>query len=169
MPIRAIVFDLGNTLIEQIIDSEKPLNQLTLKLLPGVKPTLQVLSQRYQIALLTNTTQSTSKAVSSALRKLSIVGYFDFVLTSIDVGLKKPDPRLFHLIIRQLGVAPKNTIMVGNDRAEDIRPAAKLGMLTAYFTEKHDPNYLEPDFQFSSFVDLPHLIDELEARHDGIS
>jgi len=164
MKIEALIFDLGNTLIEQVVDSEQTLDKLRLRLLPHVKPTLHLLRQTYRMGLLTNTTQSTVAHVSIGLEKLSIASCFDAVITSFEHGSEKPHPSIFISLLNRLNVSPRNAVMIGDDRLKDIDSASLLGLHTAYFTKELDPLYDVPDFQFSSFLDLPGQLRELENR-----
>jgi putative hydrolase of the HAD superfamily len=163
MRIEALIFDLGNTLIEQVIDSEQTLDKLNLRLLPDVKPTLYLLHRRYRMGLLTNTTQSAAVHVKKMLDKLSINECFDAVVTSFEHGSEKPHPSMFNSLIRQLQVLPQNAVMIGDDRLKDIEPAKRLGFHTGYFTKSLDPTYNVPDFQFTSFLELPSKLGNLES------
>ncbi len=166
MVIKAIIFDLGNTLIEQKVDSDKTLDQMELKLFPAVKQVLKALSQRYRLALLTNTKQSTRKHVWLALSKLSIADYFEAIVTSFDLGAEKPDAKMFLTILSQLRVKPYQSLMVGNDFLQDIQGARKIGMRTAYFVRDDKQQDSKADLDFRSLGDLPELIRCLEAN-DG--
>jgi putative hydrolase of the HAD superfamily len=166
MKIKAIIFDLGNTLIQQKVDSEKTLAEMELKLLPGVKQVLEDLSKNYPLALLTNTTQSTQNNVKMALVKLSIDKYFKTIVTSFDVGIEKPALKMFDTVLNRLQVKPWDTLMVGNDIRQDMYGARQAGMFTAYYIRgdlKQDDN---ADLNFRSFEDLPKLISSLERRNE---
>jgi len=169
MRIEALVFDLGNTLIEQVIDSEQSLDKLDVKLLPGVKPVLRKLHEDYRIGLLTNTIQSGAVQIQRVLQKLSISSCFDVIVSSYDVGFEKPDERIFLKALEELGVSAGNTVMIGNDRNQDIEPATRLGIRTGYFSKSFDPSYLRPDFQFTSFPNLPARLKELKERKTDIT
>jgi putative hydrolase of the HAD superfamily len=163
MRIEALIFDFGNTIIEQVIDSERTLDKLSLRLLPDVKPTLHLLQKHYRMGLLTNTTQSTVAHVIKALTNLSIEDCFDAVVTSYEHGSEKPHPSMFMSLLSQLNVSPQNTVMIGDDRLKDIAAARRLGLRTGYFTKTLDPSYDVPDFQFTSFLELPSKLRKLES------
>ncbi|MBC9717555.1 HAD-IA family hydrolase [Streptomyces sp. TRM66268-LWL] len=52
--------------------------------------------------------------------------YVDTYVLSYEHGIQKPDPRLFGIALEQLGVAPEDALMVGDDRHAD-GGAAQLG------------------------------------------
>ena len=54
---------------------------------------------------------------------------FDAFIESSVVGLRKPDPRIYQLVCRELGVAPARAIFL-DDIGTNLRAARALGMLT---------------------------------------
>src|SRR5437868_1457643 len=58
--IQLLIFDLGDTLIEQVVDRAAPLPDHALRLLPGVERALRELAKRYELAILSNTEQTTT-------------------------------------------------------------------------------------------------------------
>jgi len=57
---------------------------------------------------------------------------FDAVIVSCEVGVAKPDPRIYQMCLSRLGVAADRTLFV-DDRLENLQGAAKLGMRTLHF------------------------------------
>ncbi len=53
---------------------------------------------------------------------------FDVVIFSSDVGLKKPDPQIFKLAVRRLGVQPGQCIYIGDGQSDELQGAAQVGM-----------------------------------------
>jgi FMN phosphatase YigB (HAD superfamily) len=56
--------------------------------------------------------------------------YVDAYVTSVDVGVRKPDRRMFLAALSSVGVAPRQAAMIGNTEEADILPALELGMRT---------------------------------------
>ena len=54
---------------------------------------------------------------------------FDEVVLSGEVGLRKPDPEIFRLVLRRLGVQASECVFV-DDHPGHLEPAARLGMAT---------------------------------------
>lgn len=50
------------------------------------------------------------------------------LVTPEDAGAWKPEPGIFQYALRQLGVAPEEAMMIGDDHARDILPAEALGL-----------------------------------------
>jgi putative hydrolase of the HAD superfamily len=61
----------------------------------------------------------------------TLAGYFDEVLLSYEEGRRKPDPVLFTTACTRLGVHPRHTLMVGDNRRAD-GGAEAVGIRTFY-------------------------------------
>ena len=58
---------------------------------------------------------------------------FDAVVISGEIGLRKPEPEIYLLTARQLGLAPEQCVFV-DDLAINVRGAAKIGMVGVHHT-----------------------------------
>ncbi|HEY2427725.1 MAG TPA: HAD-IA family hydrolase [Acidimicrobiales bacterium] len=58
-----------------------------------------------------------------------IMGLFHVVIESSKVGLRKPDPRIYELACRRLGVDPEEVVFL-DDLGINLKPARAMGMLT---------------------------------------
>ena len=56
-------------------------------------------------------------------------GHFDVFIESRVVGLRKPDPKIYQLACRELGVPPPHTAFL-DDIGTNLKPARALGMST---------------------------------------
>jgi epoxide hydrolase-like predicted phosphatase len=86
------------------------------------------LQPRYKIGLLSNA----SPKLRQVLERLDVNGLFDAIVISGEVGVQKPDPGIYHLILDRLQVGPKEAIFV-DDFVENIAAAENLGMETIHF------------------------------------
>lgn len=76
----------------------------------------------YVIIALSNSCFS-SRALSLGLDRLNILKYFDNVISSSDIFVRKPNPKMFHYAIRKMrdfGVDKENIIFIGNSFDCDI-------------------------------------------------
>jgi putative hydrolase of the HAD superfamily len=60
---------------------------------------------------------------------------FDVVVLSDQVGLRKPDPRIFELTARRLGVPTTECVFV-DDTEENLAPARALGMAVLHAVDE---------------------------------
>ncbi|AVT33698.1 hypothetical protein C6361_34445 [Plantactinospora sp. BC1] len=63
------------------------------------------------------------------LRKLDLLDYFDVVTISTEVGVAKPDPRIFRAALGQLGVPAGRSVFVGDSLLADVAGAQAAGMI----------------------------------------
>jgi FMN phosphatase YigB (HAD superfamily) len=165
MKFRVIIFDLGDTLIHQRVDSAVPLDEMSLRLMPHVPEALEALVSMYVLAVLSNTTQTSGEQVKRALKRLGIADYFTAILTSVDLGLEKPHPSVFFQVLDYLCTDPSEAIMIGNDPQHDIVPAQSIGMTAIQFvTSKAAACGSQADATFESFALLPDLIRDVERN-----
>ena len=54
---------------------------------------------------------------------------FDVFVESSKVGLNKPDPRIYELVCRELGVRPGEAVFL-DDIGRNLKPARQMGMMT---------------------------------------
>lgn len=67
-------------------------------------------------------------SVRSILAALGLAASLAFVIDSAEVGVEKPDPRIFRLALEQAGVAPVEAAYVGDLYAVDVRGARAAGL-----------------------------------------
>jgi putative hydrolase of the HAD superfamily len=104
---------------------------LTKHVSPDVVSTLYKLrDQGFRIALISNASSAEVKAwTDSPLRPL-----FDISVFSCNVGMKKPDPAIYHYTAEQLGVNTQNCAFVGDGGSDEHRGAHDSGMLPIWLT-----------------------------------
>lgn len=96
---------------------------------PDAKDMLQYLhSKGYGIGIIANQTLGTK----DRLQKWGLLPCIDLIFASAEMGLAKPDPRIFEQAIKRSGCIPSETVMIGDRLDNDIRPAKKLGMGTIW-------------------------------------
>ena len=54
--------------------------------------------------------------------------HFDSVIFSCSVGIKKPDPRIYHLACKELKVKPKSCLYIGDGSSRELSGALHVGM-----------------------------------------
>ena len=92
---------------------------------------IRQLKARYTIGLLSNTWFSDGGAM---LQQFNIADAFHFTLTSAEVGLMKPDARIYQLALQRANAAPAQTLFI-DDSERNIIAARKLGMQTIHFVD----------------------------------
>lgn len=96
------------------------------------RPVLEALSRKYPMVLVSNFYGN----VDSVLRAYDLRKYFQGVIESAVVGVRKPDPRIFMLGVVALGLEPREVLVVGDSLRKDILPAEEIGCRTAWIKGK---------------------------------
>jgi epoxide hydrolase-like predicted phosphatase len=89
---------------------------------------IATLRPRFQTALLSNA----SPQLEHVLERLGVADLFDVVVISGQVGVQKPDPRIYHIVLDRLGVAPDEVLFV-DDFVHNVEAAAREGIQTLHF------------------------------------
>lgn len=102
--------------------------------------------------------------IKSVLQSLDIADYFDSIIDSTTVNIRKPDERIFSLALDELNAKAENTLAVGDSYDKDIAPAKKLGCKTAWlnvqsWTKPEDISLA--DFIIKDFKELKNIINKL--------
>ena len=97
---------------------------------PEAHPVLHTLQQHSKkLALVSNFDHPPH--AHSVLSKHGLTPYFDSVVISGEVGIKKPDPRIFDTAFEQTGMKPEEVIYVG-DTEDDVKAARAAGIMFQY-------------------------------------
>lgn len=94
---------------------------------PAALALVRELHGRYALALLTN-----NAAEASVWRAQLPHELFDVIVDSSAVQLRKPDPRIYELVLDRLG-RPASEVVFVDDFDENLPPAAELGMAVIPF------------------------------------
>lgn len=96
------------------------------------------------------------------LRKAKLEVFFDGVLTSALHGRRKPEPSVFQLAMRVLGVDPDQAVMIGDNYEADILGANRVGMRTIWITRRVNTRRqvltVKPDATVRSLRQIPALL-----------
>ncbi|WP_167815162.1 HAD family hydrolase [Sporolactobacillus shoreae] len=95
-------------------------------LYPNVIKLLKDLSQKYNLGVIANQ----SADAQDRMKKLNIHEYFSVFAISDELGIKKPDVRIFNYALEQAKCSPSQAYMVGDRLDFDIYPANMLGIRT---------------------------------------
>lgn len=106
-------------------------------LFPGVLTSLEYLHKKYKLHIITNGFQEVQRRKMASAK---IDPYFKTITTSDEVGVKKPNPKIFAYALEKAGVAKANCLMIGDNLEADIRGARDFGMQTLHFSQIGEPN-----------------------------
>ena len=145
--------DVAWTLEQRYIE-ETPYGQ---HLIEGTKETLEALAQRgYKMHIITNgfTESQTIKFKESGLKH-----FFDLLLCSDEVGVNKPDPKIFRAALSRTGATRKESLMIGDNLVADCVGARNQGIDQVFF----NPRSLRHTEKFTfEITRIPELLDFLK-------
>ena len=81
-------------------------------------------------ALLSNTTWRDALDYERDFADAGLFRFVDAIVTSVETGLRKPNPAIFATALAALGRQGPECVMIGNSDENDILPALALGMRT---------------------------------------
>lgn len=92
---------------------------------PDTRPFLEALSKRdFKKGILSNATDLARKVLDN----LDLSKYFDFVIISDEVKVRKPSPEIFLMAARRAKTAPGRMLYFGDKFAVDVKGAQSVGM-----------------------------------------
>ena len=108
---------------------------------------LETLSQNYKLGLITN---GRSKGQRAKINSTGIGGFFSSIKVSGEEGVKKPDPKIYHSCLNELGLEAGDCVFVGDNPLFDVSGAKAVGMKAIwlknpYFDEPEDADWIVED------------------------
>lgn len=106
----------------------------------SARKVLQRLKKKYKLVLVSNFYGN----IRTILEDFDLLCYFEQVVESSVVGVRKPDPAIFALGVEALDLSPEQVAVVGDSYTKDILPAHSLGCRTVWLKgigwepEEHD-------------------------------
>ncbi len=83
--------------------------------------------------VVTGVISNSNGSCRQALDAAGLTPYLDFVIDSTVVGVRKPDPRIFHLGLKDAAVDARDATYVGDSYFVDVRGARAVGMRAVLF------------------------------------
>lgn len=137
------------------------------RLRPGVKEMLKTLhAEGYKLAVITN--YNADRVFQRTIDYLGIRPYLDVCLSSGSVEYRKPDTKIFEIVLERWDALAYEVVVVGDSLAEDIAGGIELGALTVLVEQPTTPqvsysneqlvNQVRPDARISDLNALPALL-----------
>jgi len=173
--------ELSSAYISSLFEIRPYLNPDALKVLQWLK------KENMRIGIICNTGITPGFGLRRFLSQIGIAEFFDQMTFSDEVGIRKPDPKIFHQTARKLKTKPCETIHIGDNLKTDVWGAKNAGYKAIHLSSKeghdrqaeNDPKSLvsrsrnlgnlstapiTPDKAVSSLVMAIRAIKELETR-----
>lgn len=127
----AVLFDVGNTLVEQILPGV-PTSSDGARLLDGVQAVFEVLTGQCRLGVVSNTTTMSGIDLRRHLQTVGLLEHLEIVVATADLGVHKPDPLPLAHALGELAVDPVRALYVGDNESD--RVAAEAAGMDFCFT-----------------------------------
>ena len=120
------------------------------------EPILKQLAEKYPLVLVSNFYGN----IEAVLADFGIIGYFNKIVESAIVGVRKPDPAIFGLGMEALNFRPEEVVVIGDSHRKDIVPAMTLGCQTIWIKGsgwEEESLSLEADTVIYEFSELKNI------------
>ncbi len=126
---------------------------------PDSKPLLEKLSKRrIKLGIISNV--SSHDVAVEILRKVGLLEYFDRVVTSAFVGIRKPDPGIFLYALMQFKLQPRQAVIVGDSERHDVWGGRITGMKTVLVSKRPVADSIA-DYRFASLTEASPTLESL--------
>ena len=123
-------------------------------LFPHTQATLKYLNARYKLHIITN---GFEEVQYQKLENSNLRDYFEQIITSEQVGFKKPNPQIYNFSLLKACAKTYNSLMIGDDLNADILGAQNVGIDQVFF------NPLEHPHSISNITHEINCLSELEV------
>lgn len=120
-------------------------------LFPNTIKILDYLKNKYNLHIITN---GFEEVQTIKLKSSGLSDYFDQIITSEKIGVKKPDPKIFSFALTSAKANKENSIMIGDDLKVDILGAENFGIRAVYFNPDMNIHNEKISFEIKNLDEL---------------
>lgn len=133
-----------------------------------VPPLLTKLKNKYKLGLVSNFAYA--PGFWRTLQHFNLTRYFDAIVVSGELGLRKPHPKIFEEALKKLNVKAAETVFVGDSLKADINGAKRDGFKTVLveniglkkssyeIPSELDSSPVKPDARIPNLRELPKIL-----------
>ncbi|WP_318440575.1 pyrimidine 5'-nucleotidase [Photobacterium leiognathi] len=129
------------------------------KPLLGAKSLLDSLKGKAKLGIITNGFTALQRI---RLERTGFADYFDLLVISEQVGVAKPDRRIFEYSLEKMGnPTPSRVLMVGDNPQSDILGGINAGFDTCWFNHQNQPQpeNITPTYQVATLIELEKILE----------
>lgn len=153
----------GKIILERLEPELKEAKRNFFCLFDDAEQTMNSLLIQYDLGIIANQ----SVDILKILEESKINRFFQVIVISSEVKVRKPDPEIFRLAMNLANTSPEHCIMVGDRLDTDIGPANKLGMKTIRITNSlfklQQPmnEFEKPTYVVANLSEIANILDTL--------
>jgi len=164
--LRAVLFDWGHTIIHETADAHLDLLKRPIHLMPDVETVLPQIG--LPMGIWANT-RTPGPGIREWLARAGVSNYFEWVVTSEDLGIRKPHTQYFARALEACGLERHEVLFVGNQLNTDILGAHDYGIASVWLSgaahrsrdDAPTPAEVRPTYVIEGLGELPQLVQAL--------
>ena len=121
----------------------------------GAKDLLEYLQPNYHIHVITNGFEEVSH---KKIENSDLNGFIQTLTCADEIGLRKPDPRLFQLALDKAGTVKEEALIIGDDWIADVIGGLGAGWQAVFFDALLDGNQMEDVPTVKSLHEIKNLL-----------
>ena len=98
------------------------------------------LKRSYKVGVIAN---GVKEWIEQVIKKYKIETLFDGLFVSSEIGVRKPDARIFYIALKEFSVKPKETVFVSDELGDDLVGAKGCGMKIIWLYQGIEKEILE--------------------------
>lgn len=131
------------------------LESFQIEIIPEVEKILEYLRGKYRLAVISN---ASSEIPRYSIRKFGLERYFDAIVISKDIGIRKPDPEIFRFALQKLRLNSHEAIHVGDSIDSDVVGAKNAGMKAIWINKTFEESEIEADYTINSIREITSIL-----------
>ncbi len=120
-------------------------------LFEGTFEILDYLKDKYELHIITN---GFDEVQNKKMMSSNIYHYFDKIITSESVGVKKPNPKVFNYAIELANTKKEHSIMIGDNLEADVIGALDAGIMAIHCNFDNSPKPTENVISITSLIEI---------------
>ena len=125
-------------------------------LVPGAIELLEYLCPKYNMYILSN---GFKELQSRKMQTAGIANYFDALILSEDIGVNKPDSRIYEHAMHRTSSRPEDSLMIGDMFDTDIVGAANFGIDSIYYNPKGKAGHpFAPTYEVRHLLEIKEIL-----------
>ncbi len=165
--------EVDQEIVQPALEAMYAVSQSHWKAEKDAVPTLNRLRrQGYRLGLISNAGDDLD--VQALVDQAGLRPFFEVVLSSAGVGIRKPNPRIFQMALARWNADPAEAVMVGDTLGADVLGAHNAGILSVWITRRADTpanrahaGTIRPDIIVETLEELPQKIQAINGAYSG--
>ena len=159
--------EVPETVLRQALRKMYSVTETHWKPEPDALSTLQILrGEGYRLGLISNA--GDDEDVQTLIDNAGIRQFFEIIVTSAAQGIRKPNPRIFQLVLDFWELPPDRIVMVGDTLGADVLGARNAGIYSIWITRRANTpanlahqDTIIPDATIATLAELPALLQKI--------